>query len=565
VIEPTGGGPSFDVPGEPGALRAHAGRLRAGAGSMDGTAGALGGACTGSWTGLAADAFRASQSGQVAAWSYGADAVRRAAAALEAYAGALADAQRRAAAAGRIYEQGVTVAQAAETSYAAAVSRAQQAPPGSVIVVPTFTDPGAAQREAALGEMVSLRAAVDQAAASCADAVRAAAGAAPLRPVVPAPAAPKVGPADGMSSGGLMPGLPTDSASLQRLLDEARRVGLPPTDYAGILKQYWAVRAAEHAGIDLATWNPTLGVDGNRATIEQVYVYYGQLFLQHPELQWAGMANMIGPAFAAGFFDLDALKDIAGAVAGRVHQLPGWAQAGLPPELQALSVLGGLTAADLRFYERTFLAMQKRIFIDQGGMHEAYLSGTPGAIDEMQRATLIDGAAARAWHDIATARPGALARGNYALLDREQNQIIAGQYDDMRKHLPSGPAFTYALTAVGAPTFPAAHTPGQFEPLRLTGTEPVAFGAAHVSEKLTTSLPDFDLSYREARWKMVSQDTLPAYQHLLATDPQRVRDIVGSDVGARIDEQRLWRQKDAVIQRLLSGWDVDVSAGPGPG
>jgi len=79
------------------------------------------------------------------------------------------------------------------------------------------------------------------------------------------------------------------------------------------------------------------------------------------------MANMIGLAFAAGFFDLDELKDIAGAVAGRVHQLPGWAKAGLPPELQALSVLGGLTAADLRFYETTFLAMQKRIFIDQGG------------------------------------------------------------------------------------------------------------------------------------------------------------------------------------------------------
>lgn len=228
-------------------------------------------------------------------------------------------------------------------------------------------------------------------------------------------------------------------------------------------------------------------------------------------------------------------------------------------------MLGGLTAADLRFYERTFLAMQKSLFVDQGGMHEAYLSGTPGAIDEMQRANLIDARAARAWSNIATARPQAVTEGNADLLYREQNQIIAKQYDDMRQHLPSGPAFTYALTAVGAPTIPAAHTPGQFKPLRLTGTEPVAFGAAHVSEKLTTSLPDFDLSYREARWKMVSQDTLPAYQHLLATDPQRVRDIVGSDVGARIDDQRLWRQKDAIVERLLSGWDVDVSAGPGPG
>jgi len=125
----------------------------------------------------------------------------------------------------------------------------------------------------------------------------------------------------------------------------------------------------------------------------------------YPELQWAGMANMIGPAFAAGFFDLDALKDIAGAAAVWVHQLPGWAKAGLPPELQALSVLGGLTAADLRFYETTFLAMQRRSFIDQGGMHGAYSSGTPGAIDEMQRAKLIDRQAASAQSNSPAAPP----------------------------------------------------------------------------------------------------------------------------------------------------------------
>jgi len=41
-----------------------------------------------------------------------------------------------------------------------------------------------------------------------------------------------------------------------------------------------------------------------------------------------------------------------------------------------------------------------------------------------------------AWSDIATARPEAVTEGNAGLLFREQNQIIAGQYDDMRQHLP---------------------------------------------------------------------------------------------------------------------------------
>ena len=93
--------------------------------------------------------------------------------------------------------------------------------------------------------------------------------------------------------------------------------GLGRDDRARELRDLWAQVAADRAGIDLEGWDPSAGAFANEDTIVAVYEYYGQLFLDHPELQWAGMANMIGPSFAAGFFDLDAMGDLAdGSAAG---------------------------------------------------------------------------------------------------------------------------------------------------------------------------------------------------------------------------------------------------------
>ena len=82
------------------------------------------------------------------------------------------------------------------------------------------------------------------------------------------------------------------------------------------LQDQWYTRALARAGIQRASWHPSRGVDENRRAAEAVYGYYGQLFLDHPYLEWAGMASMIGPAFYAGFRDIGYLPDAArGAVA----------------------------------------------------------------------------------------------------------------------------------------------------------------------------------------------------------------------------------------------------------
>ena len=272
-------------------------------------------------------------------------------------------------------------------------------------------------------------------------------------------------------------------------------------------------------------------------------------------------------------------------------------RAALPPEVQALADLGALTESELRFYETTFLEMQKEIFLDQAVMHEAYLNGGLPAVEELRDAGLIDDRALEAWRQIqegaATGDPDLLAAGNGRLLWREQNQIINDSYDDMYHHLPSGPAFTYGMTVVGAPSIPGAGSYGQYDPLSVSvespgperiGTPdrigtPERIGPGPFSVEIpsvgvdlpsisvdnptqvevtvTTPLPAGNIADRADRWDLIVDDTLPAFQDLLADDPARAREIIDSPVADRIDDQRLQHQVDEIAERLLD-WDLDV-------
>src|SRR5438034_9573372 len=78
---------------------------------------------------------------------------------------------------------------------------------------------------------------------------------------------------------------------------------------ASTLRRHWLDSAFLNAKIDASHWDPTRGVDINRRTIERVYDYYGRLYVHHARLEWAGMANMIGPSFYAGFLDIGFLPD----------------------------------------------------------------------------------------------------------------------------------------------------------------------------------------------------------------------------------------------------------------
>src|SRR5207249_1322517 len=107
-----------------------------------------------------------------------------------------------------------------------------------------------------------------------------------------------------------------------------------PATRASTLRRQWLGRAFRSAGIDPLHWEPARGVEANRGTIERVYEYYGRLYLRHAQLEWAGMANMIGPSFYAGFLDVGFLPDLARRLLEGTRRLVRAAKRRLAPLLR---------------------------------------------------------------------------------------------------------------------------------------------------------------------------------------------------------------------------------------
>jgi len=314
------------------------------------------------------------------------------------------------------------------------------------------------------------------------------------------------------------------------------------------LKEALLNRALDRAGIERADWRPARGVDENRRTVEAVYDYYGRLFLDHPHLQWAGMANMIGPAFYAGFRDLGFVPEV-------------WRRALHAVFGRASRSLARRAAGDLGFYETTFLTMQKKIFEDQATMHEAYVAHGTRQIEELYRARIIDAATLEAWRQIDTGRrnsdPALVDRGNRTLLFREQFDIIDRFYLQMfRYHWPEGPTFTYLLTLAGAPSVPGADSYPERYPLTFVARLPRA------AVSVRTPLADGNIAVFANRWKLIDDDTLPDYLAFVRDHADEARALVATPVSQRTTRYRLLARADRLVAAALTRWDVDV--GPLP-
>lgn len=350
------------------------------------------------------------------------------------------------------------------------------------------------------------------------------------------------------------------------LLADMEDQGLYPGPDAGdVANEHWTRQAAQDAGIDYLGWDPDLGADANRENIEAVYEYYADLYLQNPDLQWAGMAAMIGPSFAAGFLDLDMFRDVAQGVEAYgdiVQHAPDRLVEGTLIETAA-----GMTDAELRFYETTFLEMQREIFQDQASMHAAYEAGGMEEIQRMYESGAMPEATYDAWADIDSGDPERISDGNVEMLRREQQDIIHDDYQDMMNRPGTGEAMTYMMTLIGEASIPGTQTFAEVNPLTITtetpGTQNIPFTSwdnpLQGEIVTTTPLPDGNIADTPQRWDYIQSDTLPAYQDLLANDPGRVEEILRTDVSERIDEYRLTNPSrlERILDRLGDG-DIDV-------
>lgn len=572
------------LPGRPGELWSAAMSLEQTGAIFTDTGSGLARLSTDGWSGSAADAFRSVFDGEPLRWERAGSAFAEVGRALSDYAEALTAGQSESENAEALRVEGDARTASARASHDAAAARALQdavAAPGTLRIPPppaAFVDPGESLRVEAARTLAAAAEAVRVAGDAAAAAVRAACRHAPEKPRWWERAVDAVADAIGIGIGdgdaawiSLVSGPHTDAGDPQVLaaqLARLRAAGVPPSEYRDLVRSYWYSVAGQRAGIDLAGWDPALGADALRGTIEDVYSYYGRLYLENPHLQWAGMANMIGPSFAAGFFDLEAISDIADTVAGPLDEVPDLAKPLLPPGLRDIAMLSDLTQSELGFYEQSFLSMQKEIFIDQAVMHEAYLTGGLPAVRELGAAGVIDPTTVQAWERIEQGRltgdQDLVTAGNVELLRREQEDVIKDDYEKMYSHLPSGPAFTYLMSAVGEPSIPGAQGLAEFRPLEVTTPGsvplpgPIPDLPAPAQVTVTTPLPDGNLADFDDRWALITEDTLPAYQDMLRTDPEGAAAIIGSDVAGRIEANRLHNQADDIAGRLATGWDVRV-------
>jgi hypothetical protein len=324
---------------------------------------------------------------------------------------------------------------------------------------------------------------------------------------------------------------------------------MPADGTAHGLRRHWLERAFERAGIDVSHWDPARGAEANRRTIERVYTYYGQLYESHPRLQWAGFANLIGPSFYAGFLDLGIVPDAARRLLAWVRRIVAAGRRRVGALLGRERTLDELIHAGLGFFEITFLTMQRKIFEDQALMHEAYLGGGVDAIRALGSAGVIDEATVGAWAQIDSGDPARVRAGNRTLLYREQHDIIDRFYVDMRAYVPpQGRAFTYLLTLAGSPAVPGAK--GYTAIFPLTVATRVAGGAL----TLRTPLADGDIAVFANRWKLIEQDTLPAYQRLIAADAARARALIATPISTRVRRFRLLRRLGIIVVALVTHW-----------
>jgi hypothetical protein len=374
---------------------------------------------------------------------------------------------------------------------------------------------------------------------------------------------------DGAMPGGVNPALPLNRAELQSALDAARAAGIEPRRYAALLRQYWLVVGAENARIDLAAWDPQRGLQWNRATVNNVYVNYLRLNNTHPELYWTGLAGLAGVSFAAGFYDLHdisaifsvpGIQQISATVADAIDQIPDHLVGGLPSDVRLLAFEGArITSADLDWYVNRLLIMQKHIFMDLIPMHEAYIGRGAEGIAEFARAGLLDENIALAWMGILSRTPAGLADATVRIASREQNQIIADQWDaTARGRGDMSRVLTYATTVAGKPAVPGSLAPGKYAPIDTVLTSPA--GAARVR----APLPDFNFADRGPRWDYIRNDLLPSYLRFLEQNPVDARALLATPFPLQAERGRLLFRLPDLLNDLSTGWQVEVLAGPQP-
>lgn len=313
-----------------------------------------------------------------------------------------------------------------------------------------------------------------------------------------------------------------------------RRQG--PSATEGLDQEGYFQRLCDTLGLDCENWDPERGVSCNDDNIVKTYEFYADVYRDHPELQWAGMAKLAGGLIYSGMQDMHVLRKLSrDARRSYLRQaLPG-----MPGAL--VEALAGASEAELEYYEDKIANMQKQVFRDLGWQHEAYATG---GIEEMRRldaAGELPPGMLEAWEDIASGDPERIKRGNEELLFREQRVILQDDYDDMKGHNGLvGLAATYMIGLTAESPIPGGRPFREVATSRVGTPEQICtpWGWCQDIPSVGVDIPK-NIADLDSRWEWISEDMLPRYQRLLEEQPDRINREIDRSLLGRSQDYRL--------------------------
>ena len=319
----------------------------------------------------------------------------------------------------------------------------------------------------------------------------------------------------------------------------------------------WQQVALGEAGIDPEAWDPSKGLLHNDETVRAVYEYYGQLYLEDPRLQWAGLASLVGRQLYAGWQDLYVVRHLTdeGQRLAYMSELMG-----IPtgPDLlydvidvvadavplDPLGPIEALTANDLEWLEVKMLDMQKEIFNDLGWQHAAYRYGGIEALE----ATLVDPTDRRvldAWVQIDSGDPEEISAGTNLLAVREQRDLIQDDWNDIRDHHGLvGEAITSFLTFAAKNPVPGGRSYGESMNTQIKIPYPAPFVLAgwlpfFPNRTITLQVPVGNVADYDDRWQWFETEIQPAFEQFAHEHPEQLATILKRPLTDDAEEQRL--------------------------
>ncbi|MEU7766137.1 hypothetical protein AB0B25_13525 [Nocardia sp. NPDC049190] len=223
----------------------------------------------------------------------------------------------------------------------------------------------------------------------------------------------------------------------------------------------------------------------------------------------------------------------------------------MPADLRLLATAGTrLSAEDIVWYRARLMIMQKHIFTDLVPIREAYVAPGLRGIDELYAAGVLDDDMRTAWQSLATNTCDGSVDALIRMIDPEQNQVIADQWDAISAgRAPIGRVLTYVRTLFGKPAVPGARAPGVF------ASTVVRADVAGRSLALRTSLPDFNWADRDSRWTYIIGDLVPRHVDL-ETDPALAAAALGESFGAVLARGRVVARLPDLLADLTAHWEI---------